>query len=124
MSVQHAIAIVNPAAGGHSTNREWPLISKRLIDNGLLFDEVYTEGKGHAIELAMKAANSDYRYIIAVGGDGTINEVVNGILNSTASHNTILGIVSTGTTCSFARSLGIPQDPVSICNLLTSQNRL
>ena len=124
MSVQYARAIVNPAAGGHSTYREWPLISKHLIDNGLLLDHVYTEGIGHAIELAMEAANSDYRYIIAVGGDGTVNEVVNGILNSANSHNTTLGIVSAGTTCSFARSLGIPLDSVSSCNILTSQNRL
>ena len=124
MSKQYARAIVNPAAGGHSTYIEWPLISKRLIDKGLLFDYVYTEGAGHAIELAREAANTDYRYIIAVGGDGTVNEVVNGILNSTGSHNTILGIVSAGTTCSFARSVGIPLDPVNSCNLLTSQNRL
>lgn len=124
MSVQYARAIVNPAAGGHSTYREWPLISKHLIDNGLLLDHVYTEGIGHAIELAMEAVNSDYRYIIAVGGDGTVNEVVNGILNSADSHNTTLGIVSAGTTCSFARSLGIPLDPVSSCNILTRQNRL
>ena len=124
MPIQYARAIVNPAAGGHSTFREWPLISKHFKDNDLLVDDVYTEGTGHAIELALEAANSDYRYIIAVGGDGTVNEVVNGILNSDASHRTTLGIVSAGTTCSFARSLGIPLDPVSSCKLLTSQNRL
>ena len=124
MSNQYARAIVNPAAGGHSTYRKWPRISKRLIDKGLSFDSVYTEGIGHAIELAKAAANTDYRYIIAVGGDGTVNEVVNGILSSTGSHNTILGIVSAGSTCSFARSIGIPLDPVISCSLLTSRNRL
>ncbi|MFC1992499.1 diacylglycerol/lipid kinase family protein [Chloroflexota bacterium] len=124
MSIQYARAIVNPAAGGHSNYREWPLISKHLADNGLLLDDVYTEGRGHAIELATEAANSDYRFIIAVGGDGTVNEVVNGILNSAASHNTTLGIVSSGTGCSCARSLGVPLDPVNYCNLLTSQKRL
>jgi len=124
MSTQYARAIVNPTAGGHTIYREWPLISKHLVKMGLLFDHVYTEGVGHAIELARAAANADYRYIIAVGGDGTVNEVVNGILDSNGSHNTILGIVSAGTTCSFARSVGIPLDPVSSCDLLTSQNRL
>ncbi len=124
MSKQYARAIVNPAAGGRSTHREWPLIKKHLTDKGLLFDYVYTEGIGHAIELAREAANTGYRYLIAVGGDGTVNEVVNGILNSTGSHNTLLGIVSAGTTCSFARSIGIPLDPLSSCQLLTSQNRL
>jgi len=124
MSVKNARAIVNPAAGGHSIYREWPSLSKRLIDQGLLFDHVYTEGVGHATELAREAANSDYDYIIAVGGDGTVNEIVNGILNSTGSHNKILGIVSAGTTCSFARSIGIPLDPINSCKLLTSKNRL
>ena len=124
MSIQHARAIVNPAAGGHSIYREWPLISKRLTDKGLSFDYVYTEGAGHAIELARAAANADYRYIIAVGGDGTVNEVVNGILDSNGSHDTVLGIVSAGTTCSFARSVGIPLDPVRSCSRLTGQNRL
>ncbi|MFC2062613.1 diacylglycerol/lipid kinase family protein [Chloroflexota bacterium] len=124
MSTQHARVIVNPVAGGHSTYREWPRISQCLIDKGLSFDSVCTEGIGHAIELAKAAANTDYRYIIAVGGDGTINEVANGILRSTGSHNTILGIVSAGSTCSFARSIGIPLDPVVSCSLLTSQNRL
>jgi len=124
MSVQHARAIINPAAGGRSIYREWPLINKRIIDKGLLFDYVYTEGAGHATELARTAANAGYRYLIAVGGDGTVNEVVNGILNSSGSHDTILGIVSAGTTCSFARSVGIPLDPVSSSDLLTSRNRL
>jgi len=124
MSIQHARVIVNPVAGGHSTRREWPRIRKHLIDKGLSFDSVYTEGVGHAIELAKAAANTDYRYIIAVGGDGTVNEVVNGILSSTGSHNTILGIVSAGSTCSFARSIGIPLDPIISCSLLTRQNRL
>ncbi|MFC1904086.1 diacylglycerol/lipid kinase family protein [Chloroflexota bacterium] len=124
MSKLYARAIVNPAAGGHSIKREWPQISKRLIERDLLFDYVYTEGIGHAIELAKAAADTDYRYIIAVGGDGTVNEVVNGILNSTGANNTTLGIVSAGTTCSFARSIGIPLNPFTSCNLLNGQNRL
>ncbi|MFC1847503.1 diacylglycerol/lipid kinase family protein [Chloroflexota bacterium] len=124
MSNQYAMAIVNPRAGGHSTYREWPLISKHLTDRGLLFDYVYTEDTGHAIELAREATNTDYRCIIAVGGDGTVNEVVNGILSSAGTHNTTLGIVSAGTTCSFARSLGIPLDRIGSCDLLTSPNRL
>ncbi|MFC1912223.1 diacylglycerol/lipid kinase family protein [Chloroflexota bacterium] len=124
MSNRAARVIVNPAAGGYLIKREWPSISKSLTKNGLEFDHVFTEGAGHAITLAKEAVNSDYRYLIAVGGDGTVNEVVNGIFNSVDSHNTTLGIVSAGTTCSFARSLGIPLNPVRSCNLLTGQNRL
>ncbi|MFC2068869.1 diacylglycerol/lipid kinase family protein [Chloroflexota bacterium] len=121
---QCARAIVNPAAGGHSMYGKWPDINRRLVSNGLSVDCVYTEGVGHAIELAREAANIDFRYLIAVGGDGTVNEVVNGILDSNNPHNTILGIVSAGTTCSFARSLGIPLQPMTSSGLLTSKKRL
>ncbi|MFC1934763.1 diacylglycerol/lipid kinase family protein [Chloroflexota bacterium] len=124
MSKQYAKVIVNPVAGGHSVYREWPSISKLLTENGLVFDYIHTEGVGHALEIAMAAANTDCQYIVAVGGDGTVNEVANGILNSNGSHNTVLGIVSAGTARSFARSIGIPQDPKSCCKLLTGQNRL
>ena len=124
MSVPYAKVIVNPAAGGSLIRRKWPRIRDQLRDIGLSFDYEYTEGIGHAIELAKLATDSGYRYLIAVGGDGTINEVANGILRSTASDNTILGIVSTGTDCSFARSLGIPQDYTAACSLLAGHRRL
>lgn len=81
------------------------------------FDYEYTEGVGHAIELARAAADDGYRYLVAVGGDGTVNEVANGILHSTEAGNTTLGVVSTGTGSDFARSAGIPP-PASQCLLM------
>ena len=123
MSVPYAKVIVNPVAGGGSVRREWPRISRQLRDVGLSFDHEFTTGAGHAIEIARQAADSGYGYLIAVGGDGTMSEVANGILGSTHSGNTILGIVSAGTACSFARSLGIPEDYASACSLLTGQGR-
>ena len=124
MSVPYAKVIVNPVAGGYSIHRDWPRISRQLRDIGLSFDYEYSEGTGHAIELARAATDTGYRYLIAVGGDGTVNEVANGILCSTGSGNTILGIVSAGTGGSFARSVGIPQDYTSACSRLTGQGRL
>jgi len=123
MTVPYAKVIVNPAAGGYSARGKWPHIHRQLRDAGLSFDHEFTESSGHAIEIAQRAANSGYRYLIAVGGDGTVNEVANGILDSTHSDNTILGIISAGTACSFARSLRITQDYVSACSLLTGQGR-
>ncbi|MFH1382626.1 MAG: diacylglycerol kinase family protein [Chloroflexota bacterium] len=123
MSVPHARVIVNPVAGAYSVRKEWPRISQQLHAVGLSFDHVFTAGAGHAVELARLAADSGYRYIIAVGGDGTVNEVVNGLLNSIGSHNTILGILNFGTAGSFARSLGIAQD-VGACSHLTEQRRV
>ncbi len=123
MAVPYAKVIVNPVAGGCSVRRQWPRICKQLNNIGLSFDYEYTEGSGHAIELAQAAAEAGYGYLIAVGGDGTINEVANGILRSTTSGKVMLGVISAGTACSFARSLGIPQDYSSACSFLTSPRR-
>ncbi|MBA7469554.1 Diacylglycerol kinase [subsurface metagenome] len=123
MSILHAKVIVNPVAGAYSTRRKWPRISKLLKYVGLSFDYEYTEGAGHAIELARVAASDGYRYIVAVGGDGTVNEVANGILHSTSPTETSLGVVSTGTGSDFARSIGIPRDYTSACSFLVSSRR-
>ena len=124
MSIPHAKVIVNPVAGANSTRRKWPGISRLLRHIGLSFDYQYTEGVGHAIELARAAATDGYQYLVAVGGDGTVNEVANGILNSSGSDNTILGIIGTGTGSDFMRSAGIPRDYASACSLLTGTRRL
>ena len=65
MSILHAKVIVNPVAGAYSTRRKWPRISRLLKYAGLSFDYEYTEGAGHAIELARAAASDGYRYIVA-----------------------------------------------------------
>ena len=124
MSIPYAKVIVNPVAGAYSTRRKWPHISKLLRHVGLSFDYEYTEGVGHAIELARAAASDGYRYLVAVGGDGTVNEVANGILHSTNSGDTALGIVSTGTGSDFVRSVGIPRDYARACSFLVSSRRL
>ncbi len=123
MSVLPAKVIVNPAAGAFSTRRKWPIISKLLERIGLPFDFAYTEGVGHAIELARLAASDGYRYLVAVGGDGTVNEVANGILHSTNAAATALGIVGTGTGSDFIRSVGISRDYTAACSTLTSHQR-
>ena len=123
MTIPYAKVIVNPVAGAYSTRRKWPRISRLLKHVGLSFDYEYTEGVGHAIELARAATSDGYPYVVAVGGDGTVNEVANGIL-STASSNTALGVVSTGTGSDFVRSAGIPRSYISACSCLTSPRRL
>jgi len=116
--------IVNPTAGANSTRRKWPIISRLLKHIGLSFDFQYTEGVGHAIELARAATSDGYSCLVAVGGDGTVNEVANGILYSNGAAKTALGIISTGTGSDFIRSIGIPRDYSSACSKLTSSRRL
>jgi diacylglycerol kinase (ATP) len=123
MSVPRAKVIINPAAGAYSTLKKWPQLNRLLNHIGLSFDLQHTEGSGHAIEIAREAASDGYRYLVAVGGDGTVNEVANGILETGNSTEVSLGIVSTGTGSDFARSAGLPMDYVSACSSLKNTGR-
>jgi diacylglycerol kinase (ATP) len=119
-----AKVIVNPAAGANSTHRKWPGIRSCLKSIGMSFDYQFTEGKGHGIELAKAAAGEGYRYLVAVGGDGTVHEVANGILQTPNAVQTSLGVVCTGTGSDLSRSIGIPQHYNHSCSWLTSSRRL
>jgi YegS/Rv2252/BmrU family lipid kinase len=107
--------IVNPVAGANTTYRKWPAISELLQSGGMPFEYQYTEGIGHAIELAREATSSGYQFLVAVGGDGTVNEVANGILQSNDSCEATIGIISTGTGGDFIRTAGITKDYIKAC---------
>ena len=124
MAKTHAKIIVNPVAGANrATFRQWPHIQSLLREGGLSFDFQYTEGIGHASELAKLAASNGYRFLVAVGGDGTINEVANGLLDSANAGTTTMGIVSTGTGNDFIKSLGIPKDYIKACKCVVGERR-
>jgi len=123
MLKRYAKVIVNPVAGACSTGRRWPRISKLLRHCGLVFDYEYTEGVGHATQLAQEATEEGYPYLVAVGGDGTINEVANGILGANGPSKTALGVISTGTGSDFIRSVGIPRDLGLACSSLAGSKR-
>ncbi|MDD3678223.1 MAG: diacylglycerol kinase family protein [Dehalococcoidales bacterium] len=107
--------IVNPVAGSKTTYRKWPMINELLQSGGMPFEYQYTEGIGHAIELAREATASGYQFLVAVGGDGTVNEVANGIMLSKDASEATIGIISTGTGGDFIRTAGITKDYVKAC---------
>ena len=72
-------AIVNPNAGNGKGNKDWGRIASLFGKENISLVSVFTNAKGHATELAKKAAINGYKKIISVGGDGTLNEVINGI---------------------------------------------
>lgn len=109
--------IVNPVAGRGNVGKQIPRIKSLLAQTGITYDLELTRSPGHGIELAREAAKK-YPMIVAVGGDGTINEVVNGIAGSEST----LGIIPAGTGNDLARSLHIPTGlEKSIKTLLTGR---
>jgi len=111
----YAKVIVNPVAGAGRTGREWPRIKGMFEGNGLRFEHDMTEAPGHAIELAKEAARNGYDMVVSVGGDGTINEVVNGLYASGNIKDATLGIISTGTGSDYIRTVGIPRRSEDAC---------
>lgn len=111
------ILIVNPNSASKATARTWEAAKQRLIDGGLEVDHVCTEGKGHAIELAIQSASKGYRRIISMGGDGTIHEVMTGLLRyadanpGTDLGDFTLGVIPAGTGNDWIRTSGIPYGP-------------
>jgi diacylglycerol kinase (ATP) len=100
--------IVNPRAGGGL--RRFSLLAAKLRKAGIPFSSAATVNAGDGAILARLASNGDFRAIVCVGGDGTLNEVVNGLVkpNGDIDRGTALGIIPNGTATDFARGVGIP----------------
>lgn len=121
MGKTRAIAIINPVAGRGRTLRRWPAIRDRLRGSGWVFREYVSQRPGHAIDLAAGAAH-DCDIVLTVGGDGTANEVVNGMLSNGRSP-VPLGLVPLGTANDFATSLGISAKGEALAQPLLAEHR-
>jgi diacylglycerol kinase (ATP) len=96
--------IVNPASANGRTARQWPEIAREAGERGLEVDVRLTEGPGHATQLAAEAVAEGAELVLAVGGDGTVSEIANGMACAPA---TDLAVVERGSGCDFIRTFGI-----------------
>ncbi len=115
------VFVVNPNSANGSTRRLWPEIAaaaRAEIDD---FEVLFTERPGHATDLARQVASSNAKLLVSVGGDGTGNEVLNGLMKSDGTPlnpNLEWGIVCMGTGGDFRKTVGIPKDFVAAIKLL------
>jgi diacylglycerol kinase (ATP) len=102
--------IVNPNAGNRKGQKDWKRISELFNREEIRFESVFTVKKGHAIELTREAIGSGFRKIIVVGGDGTLNEIVNGIFTQDhcATSDMTIGLIPVGTGNDWGKMFGIP----------------
>jgi len=119
------LVIVNPNAGNGKGKKDWDKISDLLKNEALPFDVNFTERKGHAIHFTIEGIAAGYRKIITVGGDGTLNEVVNGVfLNKNCPTTDIsLALIPVGTGNDWGRMFGIPLDYKNAISII-AENKL
>jgi YegS/Rv2252/BmrU family lipid kinase len=117
--------IVNPHAGRRRVEREIPELERNLRSKGLDYVLLRTEGPGDATRFAREALEGGGRFVVAAGGDGTVNEVVNGMLDAEGKpvgEDPVLGVVAAGSGSDFVRTFGLPGDATRACSHLTGDN--
>jgi YegS/Rv2252/BmrU family lipid kinase len=109
--------ILNPAAGRGYGGRAEPTLRQCLENEAVDFDLVRTEAPGHATELAQYAARDGFEMVVAAGGDGTANEVINGLMAaSQAAGVPKMGVIPAGSGSDFASGIGLPIDLQEACH--------
>jgi len=119
------LVVVNPRAGSGPE-----AVVRRLVtalgDRAVVPDVVHTSGPGDATRIARDAATSGRRMIVAVGGDGTVHEIVNGMVDAerglVRGDDPVLGIVSAGSGCDLVRTFGLDRDPETLAQHLAGPN--
>ena len=121
----HYKVIVNPTSGRGRGGEVYPLIEEELNNLNLDFDMYRTEAPGHAIELAEAASTAGYDVVVAAGGDGTSNEVLNGLMRARLEGRgkAALGLISVGRGNDFAYGVNTPPDLVQACQTLAHDRR-
>jgi diacylglycerol kinase (ATP) len=107
MQSEKAVFLVNPASAGGSTGRRWPEIAHRAAALGLAGDALISEEAGHLASLAEEALAGGATRLVVVGGDGSVNEVVNGVAERGGFE---LAVIPRGTGWDFVRTHGISRD--------------
>jgi YegS/Rv2252/BmrU family lipid kinase len=104
--------IYDPKAGSRKTQKRWNKIREYMEERGVLFDYLQSEGYGSVERLARMLANNGYRTIVVVGGDGAINDAVNGIMTSSVERKDEIafGIIPNGIGNDFAKFWGLDED--------------
>lgn len=120
------LVVVNPNAGRRKGEKDWSTIAELLEDADISFVSVFTQRKFQAIQLTKKYIEKDYKKIIVVGGDGTLNEVVNGVFEQKryAVSEITLAMIPVGTGNDWCRMYGVPLAYEEAIGIIAAGNTL
>ena len=119
------LVVVNPKASVGKAGEDWPTIKQLLINEGFEFDDVLTEYPQHAIEIVRNAiTEKGYRKFVSVGGDGTNNEIINGIFtqDSVPTTDITMACIPIGTGNDWCRTFDIPLEYEQIIKIIKAGN--
>lgn len=116
--------IINPTSGNGAGKRQWPRIKTLLDVHKFSFEFVFTEYKNHSELLIENAVNQGFKHVICIGGDGTIHNIVNGIMKrpKSLSSQISLGVIPLGTGNDWIKSHSIPNDIEKAILVIKNQN--
>ena len=120
------VIIVNPNAGVKKGAKDWADISKLLQDSGLHFEVVFTKHRNHADHIASEFIGKGFRNIAVTGGDGTMNEVLNGVFSQSIvpPNEIVMGMIPVGTGNDWCRTFSIPFSYAEAIQLLKKKKTL
>ena len=106
------VVVVNPHSAGRKTEKRWPQLRETIHECYGPFETRFTDAPGSATELTRAALKAGAEVVVAMGGDGTINEVVNGFFDGTRpiAPQAAFGVLPAGTGGDFVKTLGTPRD--------------
>ncbi len=121
----HSLLIVNPVSGRGFAGRSLPMMEQELKKYNIDYQLVLTERPWHAAELAEQGARDGYETVIIASGDGTANEVLNGLMRARLAGftKTAMGQIAVGTGNDFAYGMGIPGGVEIGCKILAENYR-
>ncbi|MDQ2960815.1 MAG: diacylglycerol kinase family lipid kinase [Candidatus Dormibacteraeota bacterium] len=117
------LIVVNPTSAGGRTATRWPRLQQALDAMRVVYDVHFTVAPGDATDVTRRALAAGYQRVIAAGGDGTLNEVVNGFFDADGTAvrpAAVVGMLPSGTGCDFRRTAGIPTDPAQLAALVAA----
>ena len=119
------VLVVNPQSAGGKTERRWPELRAVIQEAYGAFDERFTRAAGDATAMTREALRGGADVVVALGGDGTINEVVNGFFDGdhAIAPTAAFGVIPAGTGGDFIKSLNVPRDTYAAASNLKSSPR-
>jgi len=110
--------VVNPTAGGGQGLRAWRRVEELLHERGVPAECRFTQGPGWATALTEEARSQGFDAVVGIGGDGTIQEIVNGLVDAEGNCPVPLGVIPGGTGNDFSKMLGCPRDPARALDMV------